>query len=73
VLYDILKDTYKFNPDNGGFEEFVKSKEKANRNYKSTPSYTEFKDRLDEYNRYKSSTGMIGANIKKELDTGTNR
>ena len=73
VLYDILKDTYQFNPDNGGFDEFVKRKESENKNYKTTKSYKEFKDRYDEYLKNKNSTQMKSIDVKKELDAGTKK
>lgn len=73
VLYDILKDTYKFNPDNGGFDEFIKRKEAENKNYKTTKSYEEFKARYDEYLKNKNSTQMKSIDIKKELDAGTKK
>jgi hypothetical protein len=68
TLYGIIKDTYKFNPDNGGFDAEVAKRSKVDKNYMLSKSYEAFKSRVDEYNQRKRMTGMTNAQIEKEVE-----
>lgn len=66
VLYDSIKTTYDFNPDNGGLDDFVKTKQKTISKYKETESYKTLVDNVNKYNSYKKTTQMKYQDILKE-------